>query len=252
MRRRLPSLCLLLLVPALAACWESKMPVYHSTDFHVREDGEIITISDHHGPLGLYLATGSNRYEPIFTEAEPNTREFLFRKLRIGVVPVDRILANTQAGFWASERRHSRAILPDSDALLLILVIQQERAAAQSFAVAYVEGNRLAICEDLLQPGSSFHDQFQEVTQGEASTVNQKRAVANLAFYEVGAAKSRGEFRCDNYRIESHTEDDFTSLIQAIELGDKRRRGNPSNRLNNTIPSVPDTPSRLQQSIDQR
>jgi hypothetical protein len=231
MRRRLFCFWLVVLVPSLAGCWESKEAIYDSTDFHLREVGEIITISDQHGPLGLYYAGAANQYLPIYTDAEPNTKEFLFRKFRIGMVPIDRALATERSANWMSDRKHSSALLKDGKAHLFIFVLEAVEVEGQGFAFGYVEGNKLSICPEVLQNGSAFHDRFKTFVRADGTTANKKRGVANLIFMSSGVARRQGKLDCDHYTVGTRSEEEFEGILQAIDLGDalrtRGRRGFP-------------------------
>lgn len=223
MRRRVFCLWLFVLVPSLAGCWESKGPIYDSSDFYHRERGELITISDQYGPLGLHFAGAGNRYLPVYTKAKQGTPEFPFRRFRIGMVPIDRALATDRSADWIADRKHSSALLKDGKAHLMIFVMEADEVEGQGFAFGYVEGNKLSICPEVLQNGSAFHDRFKTFVRADGTTANKKRGVANLIFMSSGVARRQGELDCDHYKVATRSEEEFDEILQAIDRGDALR-----------------------------
>lgn len=236
MERRLRSLVLLVACCAVAGCWESKRPIFDHADYHLRDKHEVITISDRYGPLGLHATNSENQYVPLFTEAKPNTTEFPFRKFRIGMVPVDRMLDDAQLKSQAADSRHSRALLPDTEALLYVLVLEADEVDGQAFALGFVEGEQLSICPDVLQISTPLHDRFKAFVQAGGAAADKKRGVTNLILERAKAAQQQGKLECQDYRIETHKGDDFVPILKAIERGDTLRRG--------PIPTVSPMPGR--------
>ncbi len=231
---------------ALPGCWESKQRIYDSSDFYSRQDGELITISDQYGPLGLHLAGSSKWYLPVYTEAELNTPEFAFRKFRIGLVPIDRALATDRSADWLAERKHSRTILKEGSAHLMIFVMEADEVEGQGFAFGYVEGNKLSICPEVLRKGSAFHDRFKTFVRADGAPKNKKRGVANLIWYSSGVAQRQGEFECSHYTIATRSEQDFEEILQAIDRGDALRA-----RDGRTFPS-PKAQSRKRHDLSEK
>ena len=208
---------------ALAGCWESKQKIYDGSDFYHRNSGELITISDRYGPLGLHFAGAGNRYLPVYTKAKQGTREFPFRKFRIGMVPIDRALATDPSADWIAERKHSRTILKEGSANLMIFVMEADEVEGQGFAFGYVEGNKLSICPDVLQKGSAFHGQFKTFVEADGAPKNRKRGVANLIWYSSGVAQQQDKLECSHYTIETRSEEEFEDILLAIDRGDALR-----------------------------
>ncbi|MEE4211873.1 MAG: hypothetical protein V2I43_21715 [Parvularcula sp.] len=214
---------LLVACVALVGCWESEQKIYDSSDFYHRKSGELITISDRYGPLGLHFAGAGNRYLPVYTKAKQGTPEFLFRRFRIGMIPIDRALATNRSADWIAEREHSRTILKDGNAHLFILVLEADEVEGQGFAFGYAEGNKLSICPEVLQKGSVFHDRFKTFVLADGAPENKKRGVANLIWYSSGVAKRQGKLDCSHYTVASRSEEDFEEILQAIDRGDALR-----------------------------
>lgn len=222
----------LLLAIALTGCWQAVIDIYSAEDFFVPFRGDIISLNDEHGPLGLYHVDAQNRYVPVLKDAPATGPEKEYRQYRFGLVALDQMLAwPTKRDSWRTDRIISSQAYPDEDRLLLINVASKPNSTAQGQAltVARVSGNTFSRGSGAVFDKSPNSQEFQNLQgkdgimkDGVVSLV-EKSYVAILVKNEIIRARKQGTFRCTDLTVKIHPKSARTALFQAAKSGDGRR-----------------------------
>lgn len=210
----------------LSACWQSENEIYDASDYFPPVAGDLVTISDAHGPLGLYSINEQNQYVPVYTEAEPNSVEQPFRLQRFGFVPVDRMASYQEPNeAWQARPTLSRSVFPDKDTLIYVAIAEHEEEPGQTVLTTLLDGDVISVCSMLLQEGKGEHKNFAELAamQGPQYAFARKSGIAMLVLVEITNAKQKGELDCDRYNIASHSQSALGSLRESLERGDLLR-----------------------------
>lgn len=220
---RIISLCALLM---LSGCWQSDDKIYGAEDYFVPAQGDLVTVSDAHGPLGLYAISDQNQYIPVYTEAETDSFEQTFRSFNIGFVPIDRMATYKEPHEdWRESRTFSRSIFEDEETRLFISTLEQDEQPGQLIFASFVRGDVLGICSTLLQQGKGLHDEFSQFAsmREPEHAFTRKAGIAMLVFAEATEAKGHSGLQCDEYKIKAHPKDERAQLFEAARMGDVLR-----------------------------
>lgn len=230
----LSRILLVLSVLAIAGCWQSEDNIYNADDYFLPVQGDLVTISDEFGPLGVYSINSENQYVPVFKEAEKNSFEQKFRMFDIGFIPVDRMAAYKKPREdWRANHTFSRSIFQDEETLLFISTLQQAEQPGQLLLTSFVSNDVIGICSTLLQEGKGLHEEFSEFASIHApeQAFTRKAGIAMLVLNEVTEAKRRGELECDEYKIETHSHGDQDELFEAVTRGDAQRKAQAKQQM---------------------
>ncbi len=210
----------------LSGCWQAEDKIYEKEDYFLPVKGELITISDAHGPLGLYSISDQNQYIPAYREAETNSPEQTFRVFNMGFVPIDRMATYKEPNEdWEANPTFSRSIFEDEETRLFISTLEQEEQPGQLIFASFVRGDVLGVCSTLLQQGKSLHDEFTQFASMRASehAFTRKAGIAMLVLAEATEAKGHSGLQCDEYQIKTHAQSERAQLIEAARTGDVLR-----------------------------
>lgn len=215
----------LVLAFALTGCWQAAVDIYSAEDFFVPFQGDIISLSDDYGPLGLYQVDAQNRYVPIYTDAPAISPESDYRSSRFGLVALDQALAwPTKRDSWRKDRSISSQEYPDEDKLLLIAVASTPGGVGQALTVATLSGNTFSRCSRAIYDKSPQYNAFLKL-QGNDGVISdvEKTYATVLVHNEIIRARKQGVFRCTELAVKTHPRSAKAKLIQAAKSGDGRR-----------------------------
>lgn len=211
----------------LSGCWQSEDKIYEVEDYFVPVQGDLVTVSDTHGPLGLYSISDQNQYVPVYTEAETNSLEQTFRSFNVGFVPIDRMATYKEPHEdWQTNPTLSRSIFEDEETRLFIATLEHDEQTGQVVVASFVREDVLGICPMVLQKGKSLHEEFLQFAsmREPAQSFTRKAGIAVLALNEVSQAKQQDELSCNEYKIEVHQSRDRARLIESVKKGDALRK----------------------------